>query len=195
MPAKKDSAPAVFPPAVLENVARAVSAVAALADIPEEDIWLAKQKSKRTRRAYKQDVQHFMRTLTIRSYEELRKVDHRAVIAWERIMREMEEAAPSTVRRRLAALSSLFKHLKRHHHVENNPVAAVERPAINRREGSTLAFLSKAAAAKLLNTPAEDTTEGLRDRAILSVGLQVGLRRAEIAALSVGGPASEPRLR
>jgi site-specific recombinase XerD len=194
MPAKKDSAPAVFPPAVLENVARAVSAVAALADIPEEDIWLAKQKSKRTRRSYKQDVQHFMRTLTIRSYEELRKVDHRAVIAWERIMREIEEAAPSTVRRRLAALSSLFKHLKRHHHVENNPVAAVERPAINRREGSMLAF-SKAAAAKLLNTPAEDTTEGLRDRAILSVGLQVGLCRAEIAALSVGGPASEPRLR
>jgi site-specific recombinase XerD len=184
MPAKKDSAPAVFPPAVLENAAQAVSTVAALADIPEEDIWLAKQKSKRTRRAYKQDVRHFMRTLTIRSYEELRKVDHRAVIAWERIMREIEEAAPSTVRRRLAALSSLFKHLKRHHHVENNPVADVERPAINLREGSTLAF-SKADAAKLLNTPAEDTIEGLRDRAILSVGLQVGLRRAEIAALSV----------
>jgi integrase/recombinase XerD len=40
-------------------------------------------------------------------------------------------------------------------------------------------------AAKLLNTPAEDTVEGLRDRAILSVGLQVGLRRAEIAALAV----------
>lgn len=27
---------------------------------PEEDIWLAKQKSKRTRRAYKLDVRHFM---------------------------------------------------------------------------------------------------------------------------------------
>jgi len=106
------------------------------------------------------------------------------VIAWERIMREIDEAEPSTIRRRLAALSSLFKHLKQHHHVENNPVADVERPAINRREGSTLAF-SKADAAKILNTPAEDTIEGLRDRAILSVGLQVGLRRAEIATLSV----------
>src|SRR6202789_1539817 len=161
-----------------------LSPIAALADIPEEDIWLAKQKSKRTRRAYKQDVQHFMRTLSIRSYDELRQVDHRAVIAWERIMREIEEAAASTVRRRLAALSSLFKHLVRPGHAEGNPVAEVERPAINRREGSTLAF-SKVDAAKLLNTPAEDTIEGLRDRAILSVGLQVGLRRAEIAALSV----------
>jgi len=44
---------------------RAVSTVAALADMPEEDIWLAKQQSKRTRRAYKQDVEHFMRTLRI----------------------------------------------------------------------------------------------------------------------------------
>ena len=63
----------------------ALSPVAALANIPEEDIWLAKQKSKRMRRAYKLDVEHFMRTLMIRSYEELRQVDHRAVIAWERI--------------------------------------------------------------------------------------------------------------
>ncbi len=34
--------------------------------------------------------------------------------------------------------------------------------------------------------PAEDTVAGRRDRALLSVGLQVGLRRAEIAALRVG---------
>jgi integrase/recombinase XerD len=162
----------------------ALSPIAQLADIPEEEIWLAKQKSARTRRAYKLDVRHFVRTLHIKSYDELRQVDHRAVIAWERIMREIDEAEPSTIRRRLAALSSLFKHLKRHRHVEFNPVAEVERPAINRREGSTLAF-AKVDAAKLLNTPAEDTIEGLRDRAILSVGLQVGLRRAEIAALSV----------
>jgi integrase/recombinase XerD len=161
-----------------------LSVIEQLAEIPEEEIWLAKQKSARTRRAYKLDVQHFMRTLGIKTYEELRKVDHRAVIAWERIMRESNGAEPSTIRRRLAALSSLFKHLKRHGHVEFNPVAEVERPAINRREGSTLAF-SKVDAARLLNTPPEDTIEGLRDRAILSVGLQVGLRRAEIAALSV----------
>jgi integrase/recombinase XerD len=38
----------------------------------------------------------------------------------------------------------------------------------------------------MLDAPAEDTVAGLRDRAILSVGLQVGLRRAEIAALKVG---------
>jgi integrase/recombinase XerD len=61
----------------------------------------------------------------------------------------------------------------------------VERPAINRDEGATLAF-SKARERKALNAPPEDTIAGLRDRAILSVAPQVGLQRAEIAALTDG---------
>jgi site-specific recombinase XerD len=99
-------------------------------------------------------------------------------------MREIEEAMPSTVRRRLAALSSLFKHLVRYGYAEKNPVSEVERPAINREQGTTLAF-SRADANKLLDKPDEKTLVGLRDRAILAVGLQVGLRRAEIASLTV----------
>jgi integrase/recombinase XerD len=157
----------------------------ALAAIPEEEIWLASQKSARTRRAYKQDVAYFMHTLGIVTPEQLRQVDHRAVMAWERIIREQKGAAASTVRRRLAALSSLFKHLVRHGAAGRNPVVDVQRPSINREEGSTAAF-SKAQARRLLDAPAADTVAGLRDRAILSVGLQVGLRRAEIAALTVG---------
>jgi integrase/recombinase XerD len=160
---------------------RLPSTMAALAAIPEEEIWLQSQKSARTRRAYRRDVAHFLRTLAIATPAELRQVDHKAVIAWERFMRESEHAAPSTVRRRLAALSSLFKHLVRHGEAARNPVAEIERPAINRDEGTTLAF-SKAQARKVLDAPAEDTVAGLRDRALLSVGLQVGLRRAEIAA-------------
>ncbi len=162
-----------------------LASLADLAAIPEEEVWLASQKSARTRRAYKLDVAHFMKTLGITTPDMLRQVDHRAVIAWERIMREEQGAAASTVRRRLSALSSLFRHLVRHGAASRNPVADVTRPNINREEGSTLAF-SKAHARKLLDAPAEDTLAGLRDRAILSVGLQVGLRRAEIAALTVG---------
>ena len=162
-----------------------MSAVAALAELPEEDIWLAKQKSPRTRRAYKKDVEHFLRTLNIGSHAELRNVDHRAVIAWERAMREVEFLSPQTIRRRMAALSSLFGHLTRYDYATRNPVADVDRPPINRDEGTTLAF-SKAQARKILDIPPDDTVEGLRDGAILSVGLQVGLRRAEIAALRVG---------
>jgi site-specific recombinase XerD len=180
-------------PAPIDSGRGNLSTIEQLADIPEEQIWLQKQKSARTRRAYRLDVQHFMRTLSIVTPAELRQADHKSVIAWERFMRETERAAASTIRRRLAALSSMYKHLVRHGHAARNPVGAVERPALNRDEGSTLAF-SKIQARKLLDAPPEDTIAGLRDRAILSVGLQVGLRRAEIAALKVGDLHQKPRL-
>src|SRR5205809_2193401 len=156
-----------------------------LAAIPEEEIWLASRKSARTRRAYRNDVTHFMRTLNIRTPDELRRVDHRAVMAWERLMREEQGSQASTVRRRLAALSSLFAHLVKFDVVQMNPVRDVERPQVNRREGMTLAF-SQTQARAILDKPDPVTLLGIRDRAILAVGLQVGFRRAEFASLKVG---------
>ncbi len=38
--------------------------------VPEEDVWLASQKSPQSRRAYRRDVEHFVRTLGIRSADE-----------------------------------------------------------------------------------------------------------------------------
>ena len=155
-----------------------------LAAVPEETVWLAKLKSRRTRAAYRRDVQDFMGFVGIRSPEELRRVDHRAVIAWESRMREVQQLQPSTIRRRLAALSSLFGHLVRHGVVPVNPVRDVDRPRVSRRQGKTLAF-SRSQARHLLDAPSPHTVLGLRDRAILAVGLQVGLRRAEITTLKV----------
>ena len=74
----------------------------ALAAIPEEEIWLASQKSARTRRAYQagRGALHAARSASLHGPEQLRQVDHRAVIAWERIMREQEGAAPSGTMRK-----------------------------------------------------------------------------------------------
>jgi hypothetical protein len=73
---------------------RLPATVAALAAIPEEEIWLHSQESARTRRAYRRDVAHFLHTLAIATPAELRQADHKAVIARERFMRDSEHAAP-----------------------------------------------------------------------------------------------------
>jgi len=54
-------------PVATNAAPRHVSTRASLAEIPEEEIWLSKQKSARTRRAYRLDVEHFMRTLSIKT--------------------------------------------------------------------------------------------------------------------------------
>jgi len=167
------------------NSSPAAATLSALAAVPEEQIWLGKLRSKRTREAYRRDVRHFMKTFGIATLDELRRADHRAVLAWEASMREREGLEASTIRRRLAALSSLFTHLVNYGAVATNPVRDIQRPSINRREGKTLAFSQQQARA-ILDAPPLDTVQGLRDRAILAVGFQVGLRRAEIAALRVG---------
>ena len=46
--------------------------------------------------------------------------------------RRVRDSERGQIRRRLAALSSLYKHLVRHGHAAKNPVTEVERPAINR---------------------------------------------------------------
>jgi site-specific recombinase XerD len=154
-----------------------------LQSVPEEDLWLAGQLSPHTRRAYKKDVAHFAHTMGIRSGSELRRVNRAAVIAWQNFMKE-RGIKPRTIRRRLSALSSLFTHLVAHQAAEVNPVRDIKRPRVNRRQGTTRAFSAKEAR-KILDAPDTSTLIGLRDRAILSVGLQAGPRRSEIANMLV----------
>lgn len=45
--------------ALTRTATGALSPFARLSDIPEEDLWLQNQRSAHTRRAYKEDVQHF----------------------------------------------------------------------------------------------------------------------------------------
>src|SRR5262249_61479175 len=101
--------------------------------------------------------------------------------AWRKDL-ERRSLAPSSIRRKLSALSSLFDYLCEHNAVAGNPVDGVKRPAANGNEGSTPA-LGDAQARKLLDAPPEDTLKGVRDRAILATLLYHGLRREELCAL------------
>lgn len=136
------------------------STLDSLAAIPEEAVWLASRKSTETRKAYAHDVQYCLRTLGITSQQALRRVDHKAVVAWERDLREVEGVQPVTIRRRLAALSSLFQPLVRYRLVRSNPVREIERPAINRWAGMTPAFTPQQARALLDAAPDPSAIQG-----------------------------------
>lgn len=156
---------------------------AALGDIPPEREWLANITSPRTRRAYEGDVSDFTEFAGISDRTELLTITRAHVIAWRKNL-EAGGLAPSSIRRKLSALSSLFEYLCERQAVMGNPVDGVLRPAATSYEGAT-PVLSDAAARRLLAAPPPDTLKGKRDRAILATLLYHGLRRGELCALRV----------
>ncbi len=154
-----------------------------LADVPPEVEWFANIDNARTRRAYRIDLQDFMIFTGIARPEEFRLVTRSHVIGWRKEL-EARELAPTTIRRKLSALSSLFDYLCERNAITHNPVKGVKRPTANNNEGSTPALGNDQARA-LLDAPPEDTLKGKRDRAILATLLYHGIREAELVSLKV----------
>jgi site-specific recombinase XerD len=152
-----------------------------LADVPPELEWLANITNAKTRRAYKVDVAEFITFTNLKDHSALRTVARAHVIAWRKDM-ETRSLAPTSIRRKLSALSSLFDYLCERNAVLGNPVDGVKRPASNNNEGSTAA-LGDAQVRRLLEAPAPDTLKGVRDRAILATLLYHGIRREELCLL------------
>lgn len=155
-----------------------------LAEVPPEIEWFANITNVNTRRAYQNDVRDFMLFAGIREPHEFRIVSRSHLIAWRKVL-EAESLAAATIRRKLSAIASLFDHLCESNAVTHNPCDGVKRPNLGSNEGKSPA-LGDDQAKLLLEVPSNDTEKGLRDRALLSVLLFHGLRRAELCSLTVG---------
>jgi len=154
-----------------------------LATVPAEVEWFANIDNQRTCRAYQIDLRDFMQFVGIGQPGEFRLVTRAHVIAW-RMHLEARQLAGPTIRRKLAALSSLFEYLCDHNAVSHNPVKGVKRPKVDSYEGKTPALGDHQARA-LLRAPETETLKGKRDRAILSVLLYHGLQREELCTLRI----------
>ena len=95
------------------------------------------------------------------------------------------DLANDTIRRKLAALSSLYAYLCDRNAVLHNPVLGVKRPRSMNREGVTPGA-RRSPGRMLLAAPPEGTLKGKRDRAILATLLYHGLRCEELCTLTVG---------
>jgi len=152
--------------------------------------WFANLTNPSTRRAYERAIGDFMRFTGIARPEEFRTVTRAHVIAWrDDLARRARDG--STIRHRLAALSSLFEYLCDKNAVTHNPVKGVKRPRAQSGQGKTLA-LGDHQARQLLVAPGKHTDPGeeeavkdIRDRAILSTLLFHALRRDELCKLKV----------
>jgi integrase/recombinase XerD len=165
------------------STALTASQFSQLAEVPPALTWFANIDNPQTRRAYQNDVQEFMAFTGIEDPHQFRDVVRGHVLAWRRDL-ERRALSGASIRRKLAALSSLYEHLCEANAVTGNPVDGVKRPKMASTEGKTPAIGDHQARA-LLQVADPTTLRGLRDRALLATLLYHGLRRAELCALHV----------
>ncbi|MGH9175879.1 MAG: tyrosine-type recombinase/integrase, partial [Vicinamibacterales bacterium] len=90
--------------------------------------------------------------------------------------------ARSSVARKVSALRSFVRYLRREGHLEHDPAALAVAP---RREQTLPVHLTERDMARLLETPSVDDPLGRRDRAILELVYASGLRLSELESLDI----------
>jgi len=138
--------------------------------------------SPHSRRAYGQALDDFFAWLNDRQ----QVVFSRALVQEYRAGLIAAGLAPSTINLRLAALRKLAWEASENGWLAPEAAASVARVKGVRRLGvRTGNWLTREQAAELLRSPDPATLKGKRDRAILALLLACGLRRAEVARLTV----------
>jgi tyrosine recombinase XerC len=88
----------------------------------------------------------------------------------------------NSIGRKLAAVRSFFRYLNRVGMISSNPAQQIQSPKYKKK---LPVFLSIQEALEVLQLPDMDTSEGLRDRAILEIFYGTGIRLRELTNLDV----------
>ena len=137
-----------------------------------------KNYSEHTLLNYRLDLEAFFVFL---GNEDVKAVDYPAL---RRFLAELRLKArkPRTVARKLSALRSFFKYLQREGVVDKNPAALVQTPKLDKVLPH---FMTEQDAVRLMDSPSQDKTSDLRDKAIFETLYSTGIRVSELVGLSL----------
>ncbi|HEX3343716.1 MAG TPA: tyrosine-type recombinase/integrase, partial [Polyangiaceae bacterium] len=131
--------------------------------------------------AYEKDLAGlaaFTRERSSDACDDVRAIDVYLLRGWLGIL--ARKHAPSSIARKLAAVRTWMRWMRRRGHVTTCPADELATPKV-RRGLPTL--LSVDAAKEVVEAPRDDSPRGLRDRAILEVLYGSGLRVSEVCGL------------
>jgi integrase/recombinase XerC len=142
---------------------------------------LQKRASPLTTKNYESDLDQFFIFLTNEfSSFPLQDITHQHARAFMAHLMDNKQSA-KTVNRKLSTLKSFFKYLVRSHVLTVNPMQKVQGPKIAKK---LPVFIDEEKVESLFNNyPFSDDFEGLRDKLVIDIFYQTGLRRAELIGL------------
>ncbi len=138
--------------------------------------------SPETIRAYQKDLEQFINHVTPEGGFDASKVTNATIRQYLAHLSE-KSYEKTTIVRKLATIRSFFKFLLRKGHVENNPIAEIKTPKVEKRLPH---YLDVNDVERLLSAPQGSSFQAKRDRAILETLYSTGLRVSELTGLNLG---------
>ncbi|BCB76030.1 site-specific tyrosine recombinase XerD [Phytohabitans flavus] len=155
------------------------------------EAWLRNRRlSEHTRAAYRRDIAGWLAWCAGRDLEPLR-ASFLDVNAYGRDLeatvdpRSGRPLTAATVARKLSALSSWYDFLTKLRAVEANPVAAADRPKVARDHSSTVGLTPEEVDALLAAADADTGPHAARNRAVVALLADLGLRVGELISLDL----------
>lgn len=155
------------------------------------EAWLANRRlSAHTRDAYRRDVAAWLGWCAATDVDPLR-ASFLHVNAYARSLeatlgaRTGRPLTPATVARRLSALSSWYDFLVRLRAVDGNPVAGADRPRVDRDHSATVGLTPQEVDALLAAAQADTSPTAARNRAVVALLADLGLRVGELVSLNL----------
>ncbi|HLP55801.1 MAG TPA: tyrosine-type recombinase/integrase [Fluviicola sp.] len=150
--------------------------------IEQFEVYLATEKrySDHTLIAYKNDLEQFVRYAEITEDNQLTEVNHQLIRGW--VVELLEQAiVPRSVSRKLSCLRSFFNWLKKTGYITENPMLKIRGPKVEKRLPQ---FVKQSEFTKERIDPVfANTVEGLRDRLMVELFYQTGVRLSELITL------------
>lgn len=142
-----------------------------------------KRYSKHTVLAYGKDIDQFHDFLDRKLVNfVISDIDHKVVREWIVLLMSVG-VTPTTVRRKISTLKSYFKFLIREGITSNNPVELVTLPKVGKKLPT---FISETKMEDIKDCDLfPNDFEGLRDKLIIELFYQTGIRRAELVELKL----------
>lgn len=140
-----------------------------------------KKSSANTEASYRRDLQKAAAYFAEQEITDVRQITATNIRSYLLYL-EKRQFASSTVSRNVASLHAFFHYLFRVRKIEEDPSEQLHPPKVEKK---TPVILSVDQLDRLMNQPREDTTKGMRDRAMLELLYATGIRVSELISLKV----------
>jgi len=134
-----------------------------------------------TLESYGRDLMQFNKYLMDNQVMSINQVNKTTIITYMMYLQK-DGKSPATIARSLASIRSYFQYLLNMGYIDEDPTYNLRSPKLERKLPD---ILTKEEIDLLLSQPTEDNFKGVRDKAMLVLLYQTGIRVTELIALNV----------